>query len=229
MKYIKKLAFLTVMCTLFLSIPAWAAGNNEGLKINGLSPLLTVQEGAQKTLLSGSATDLKTAMESYGVMNPKVYQIRYKKDEDYRYALAVQGTLSTVAQMKILGMSVPVTPPLSKNSFFKRSGSESSQTVKTGEEEIKKLVSALNVKFASGEFSPILLEKELSKDKRGNTFQGKMSAIFMGKAIAYKDVIYVSLYNDKYRGPSFIGISFNEADEDVLWPLLSPILDRIGR
>ncbi len=65
MKYIKKLAFLTVMCTLFLSIPAWAAGNNEGLKINGLSPLLTVQEGAQKTLLSGSATDLKNG---YGIL-----------------------------------------------------------------------------------------------------------------------------------------------------------------
>lgn len=172
------------------------------LQIEGLSPYITLQKGNQHVLgLSGEAVDLMNEFNRVGLFAPAVYQIRYKNEEDYRYAVFMKAAIGNVAFEKLSGEF---------------------RTPRTGVtlEYIMTFIEKLVVKQPS-----LFVRQPFQLQGDNKSFMAIWEKDLSKKDEAYHSVIYIIAYEDQYLGPSFKAILLAKSDEQTLLPLLTPLLN----
>lgn len=204
MKQWKKILSISTLAVM-LGMMSVSAAPIKGLGETKLGPMINLQQGDFKSLLAEAANyDIKAWLENYGVLSPEVYQIRYKSEEDYRYATLVTGSLGVTAYQRIFGI----------NASYEET------------QDIEKLGNFINYQWPI-ESLTVRVISPLKETNRKQVQYGELGLSFVGKAIAYNERVHFYLYKDRYYGASFMAIITKATDDAVLWPLLEPLSKKI--
>ncbi|MDY3973432.1 hypothetical protein [uncultured Veillonella sp.] len=199
-------AALLLALTVGLNSNAWAA-NKQVVDIKSVKvPAgVTLYQGDQVSLLTNKQ-DINTFLMDLGVLSTDVYQLRYKENNEFRYAVVADIRLGEAGLEK---MGIQASMPII--------------SLKKKKEELptytKEVAEFINANGANVEH-PYVVVTPLTEQKNG-TYEGVIRMDTIEGTKIYSDTLHIVVYENLYFGTSIRVIGLGSADDTALWPKVS--------
>lgn len=183
------------------------AANNQVLDIKSIkAPVgVTVHEGAQASLLTNKQ-DISAYLLDLGVLSTDVYQLRYKDNNEFRYAVVADIRLGEAGLEKMgIDGTMPMISLKSKKAEMPTYAKEVAGFINTN---------GFNVDH------PYVVVTPLEKQKNG-TYEGVIRMDTIEGTKIYSDTLHIVVYENLYFGTCIRVIGLGSADEAVLWSKIS--------
>jgi len=171
-----------------------------------LSKDIVLHKGDVKAVFAGgNGEDIQKQLNDIGIFNSEVYQILYKNQNVVKYGAVADVHLGYVG-LSTLGIERDAHSGLQKKS-----------------PSLLPALADLVNSSGNNQMTPYTVVKPIVVQPNG-TYAGVLSTENIVASVPYKEILHITLYDNKYYGTAARVVVVNAADDQLLWPVLEGLM-----